>query len=298
MPTIRPISLPRFGRCRTVSGRVDLGLGRAPGTDMATARPCGRHEAASVRFPDDILELKAWLGPRAEGQRVIANPGIDSNVPLYIWVRASTAHISRGLGLPYAFASHFAPDQLFEAIHFYRRVSSPRTSWTSPMSWGCHGRCGGETDEEAAYYFTSAQQQFVNLRRGRPANIRRRSPTWTSTGRRWSGRWLNTRCNLRSSARRIPWASNSSASSRTRRRTRSSCRSRSSSREAAGSGEGDVGDGCVRQGMRASLAALSHLLGDSRPFLFNRTRPRFPESSTSRRNVGHSICDGALQSAT
>lgn len=151
-------------------GRVDLGLGRAPGTDMATARALRRDmQAAAERFPDDILELKAWLGPRSEGQRVIAMPGMGSQVPLYILGSSLySAHLAAALGLPYAFASHFAPDQLFEAIDIYRSRFEPSDHLDQPYVMAGVMGVVAETDEEAAYYFTSAQQQFVNLRRGRP----------------------------------------------------------------------------------------------------------------------------------
>ncbi|MCD2179936.1 LLM class flavin-dependent oxidoreductase [Rhizobium sp. C1] len=151
-------------------GRVDLGLGRAPGTDMATARALRRDmQAAAERFPDDILELKAWLGSRADGQRVIAVPGMGSQVPLYILGSSLySAHLAAALGLPYAFASHFAPDQLFEAIDIYRSRFQPSDQLDQPYVMAGVMGVVAETDDEAAYYFTSAQQQFVNLRRGRP----------------------------------------------------------------------------------------------------------------------------------
>lgn len=156
-------------------GRVDLGLGRAPGTDMATARALRRDmQAASERFPDDILELKSWLGPRAEGQRVIAVPGMGSQVPLYILGSSLySAHLAAALGLPYAFASHFAPDQLFEAIDIYRSRFQPSDQLDQPYVMAGVMGVVAETDEEAAFYFTSAQQQFVNLRRGRPGQYPR-----------------------------------------------------------------------------------------------------------------------------
>jgi luciferase family oxidoreductase group 1 len=154
-------------------GRVDLGLGRAPGTDMATARALRRDmQAAAERFPDDILELKAWLGPRAEGQRVIAVPGMGSEVPLYILGSSLySAHLAAALGLPYAFASHFAPDQLFEAIHIYRSRFEPSDQLDQPYVMAGVMGVVADTDAEAAYLFTSAQQQFVNLRRGQPGQV-------------------------------------------------------------------------------------------------------------------------------
>lgn len=151
-------------------GRVDLGLGRAPGTDMATARALRRDlEAAANRFPDDIQELQAWLGDAQEGQRVIAFPGVGSHVPL--WVLGSSlysAHLAAALGLPYAFASHFAPDMLLEALSIYRDRFQPSAQLDAPYTMvGIMGVIA-DTQAEAEYHFTSAQQQFVSLRRGRP----------------------------------------------------------------------------------------------------------------------------------
>lgn len=154
-------------------GRVDLGLGRAPGTDMATARALRRDlQAASERFPNDIMELKTYLGPRQPDQRVIAVPGMDSNVPL--WILGSSlysAHLAAALGLPYAFASHFAPDQLFEAIHIYRDRFEPSAQLDQPYVVAGVMGVIGDSDEDAEYMFTSAQQQFINLRRGRPGKF-------------------------------------------------------------------------------------------------------------------------------
>ncbi|MCO6185070.1 LLM class flavin-dependent oxidoreductase [Rhizobium sp. L1K21] len=151
-------------------GRVDLGLGRAPGTDMATARALRRDlDAAANRFPDDIQELQAWLDDAQAGQRVIAFPGVGSHVPL--WILGSSlysAHLAAALGLPYAFASHFAPDMLLEALSIYRARFQPSAQLDQPyVMVGTMGVIA-DTDEEAAYYFTSAQQQFINLRRGAP----------------------------------------------------------------------------------------------------------------------------------
>ncbi len=151
-------------------GRVDLGLGRAPGTDMATARALRRDlEAASQRFPDDILELQAWLADAQDGQRVIAFPGVGSHVPL--WILGSSlysAHLAAALGLPYAFASHFAPDMLLEALSIYRERFEPSAQLDAPhVMVGIMGVIA-DSDAEAEYLFTSAKQQFVNLRRGKP----------------------------------------------------------------------------------------------------------------------------------
>ena len=155
-------------------GRVDLGLGRAPGTDMRTARALRRNlEAGTQSFPDDIIELMRLLGPAADDQPLLAVPGVDSKVPL--WLLGSSlysAHLAAALGLPYAFASHFAPDALFEAIDIYRsRFSASETLERPHVMVGVMG-VAADTDEEAQRLFTSSQQQFVNLRR----NVRKPFP--------------------------------------------------------------------------------------------------------------------------
>ncbi len=154
-------------------GRVDLGLGRAPGTDMATARALRRDlDEAANRFPDDIVELQAWLDDAQEGQRVIAFPGVGSKIPL--WILGSSlysAHLAAALGLPYAFASHFAPDMLMEALDIYRQRFEPSRQLAAPhVMVGIMGVMA-DTDDEAEYLFTSAKRQFVNLRRGQPGQF-------------------------------------------------------------------------------------------------------------------------------
>jgi luciferase family oxidoreductase group 1 len=148
-------------------GRVDLGLGRAPGTDMRTAQALRRNlEAGAHSFPNDVLELQQLLGPPSENQAILAVPGNNSHVP--IWLLGSSlysAQLAAMLGLPYAFASHFAPDMLFDAIDIYRSKFQPSASLDQPcVMVGVMGAIA-PTDEEAQYHFTSAQQQFVNLRR-------------------------------------------------------------------------------------------------------------------------------------
>ncbi|MCO5731991.1 LLM class flavin-dependent oxidoreductase [Rhizobium sp. SSA_523] len=155
-------------------GRIDLGLGRAPGTDMRTARALRRNlEAGADSFPQDILELQRLLGPQQEDQPILAVPGMDSNVP--IWLLGSSiysAHLAAALGLPYAFASHFAPDMLLDAIAIYRERFQPSETLDRPYVMAGLMGVAAPTDEEAQYHFTSAQQQFVNLRR----NVRGRFP--------------------------------------------------------------------------------------------------------------------------
>ncbi len=154
--------------------RVDLGLGRAPGTDMRTARALRRNlEAGAESFPHDIIELQRLLGEPGEDQALLAIPGARSHVP--IWVLGSSlysAHLAAALGLPYAFASHFAPDSLLEAIAIYRERFEPSAELDKPhVMVGVMG-VGADSDAQARYLFTSSQQQFVNLRR----NVRRPFP--------------------------------------------------------------------------------------------------------------------------
>ncbi|MGV1872886.1 LLM class flavin-dependent oxidoreductase [Agrobacterium rosae] len=155
-------------------GRVDLGLGRAPGTDMRTARALRRNmDAGAESFPQDILELQQYLGEPIQDQAILSVPGMSSNVP--IWLLGSSvysAHLAAALGLPYSFASHFAPDMLMDAIAIYRERFQPSATLAEPyVMVGVMG-VGAETDEEAQHLFTSAQQQFVNLRK----NIRTQFP--------------------------------------------------------------------------------------------------------------------------
>jgi luciferase family oxidoreductase group 1 len=149
-------------------GRVDLGLGRAPGSDMATNRALRRNlEGSSDQFPNDIMELQGLLGPIQPGQRLIATPGAGSNVPL--WLLGSSlysAQLAAALGLPYAFASHFAPDYLYQALQIYRSQFRPSAVLDEPYAMVGVMGVAADTDDEARHHFTSMQQGFVNLRRG------------------------------------------------------------------------------------------------------------------------------------
>lgn len=155
-------------------GRVDLGVGRAPGTDMRTAQALRRNlDAGAENFPRDIQELQLLLGDVQPGQGLMAVPGAGSHVP--VWLLGSSlysAHLAAALGLPYAFASHFAPDQLFEAISIYRDRFQPSETLDRPYMIVGVMAALAETDAEAQRLFTSSQQQFVNLRR----NVRRAFP--------------------------------------------------------------------------------------------------------------------------
>ncbi|HCT28386.1 MAG TPA: alkane 1-monooxygenase [Stenotrophomonas sp.] len=176
LPNHSPLVIAeQFGTLEALlPGRVDLGLGRAPGTDMRTAGALRRNmEAGAENFPHDIMELKHLLGTPVENQAILAVPGTEANVP--IWLLGSSlysAHLAAALGLPYAFASHFAPDMLLDAIAIYRERFQPSADLDKPyVMVGVMG-VAADTDAEAEKLFTSSQQQFVNLRK----NVRTRFP--------------------------------------------------------------------------------------------------------------------------
>jgi luciferase family oxidoreductase group 1 len=150
-------------------GRIDLGLGRAPGTDQVTVRALRRDPRAAETFPDDVQELQALFAPARPGQAVQAVPGAGLEVPL--WILGSSlygAQLAAALGLPYAFASHFAPEALEEALALYRRLYKPTQPLAKPHAMVGVNIIAADTDEEARRLFTSHQQSFANLRRGRP----------------------------------------------------------------------------------------------------------------------------------
>lgn len=169
LPNHAPLVIAeQFGTLEALfPGRVDLGLGRAPGTDMRTAQALRRNlDAGANSFPNDVVELQQLLGTPIENQAILAVPGNNSHIP--IWLLGSSlysAQLAAMLGLPFAFASHFAPDMLLDAIAIYRDRFQPSAELDKPyVMVGVMGAVS-ETDEEAQYHFTSAQQQFVNLRR-------------------------------------------------------------------------------------------------------------------------------------
>jgi luciferase family oxidoreductase group 1 len=150
-------------------GRIDLGLGRAPGTDQATVRALRRDPRAADTFPEDVQELQALFEPAKPGQTVQAVPGAGQDVPL--WILGSSlygAQLAAALGLPYAFASHFAPEALEEALAIYRRLFKPSAQLAKPHAMAGVNVVAADTDAQAKRLFTSHQQSFVNLRRGRP----------------------------------------------------------------------------------------------------------------------------------
>jgi luciferase family oxidoreductase group 1 len=153
--------------------RIDLGLGRAPGTDMATAHALRRDPVDSAdSFPDDVQELQAYLEPALPNQKTRAVPGAGTRVP--IWLLGSSlfsAQLAAGLGLPFAFASHFAPDNLIQAFALYRTRFKPSRQLKRPYAMMGVNVFAADTDEEARRYFTSVQQSFINLRRGAPRPV-------------------------------------------------------------------------------------------------------------------------------
>ena len=154
-------------------GRIDLGLGRAPGTDGPTMRALRRDRVETEQdFPRDVAELQQLLGPATPGQRIIAMPGAGTNVP--IWLLGSSlfsAQLAAHMGLPYAFASHFAPDAMDEALAVYRREFRPSATLKQPHAMLALNVVASDSEAESRRLFTSQQQSFVNLRRGRPGKI-------------------------------------------------------------------------------------------------------------------------------
>ncbi|MDN4504026.1 LLM class flavin-dependent oxidoreductase [Alteromonadaceae bacterium BrNp21-10] len=170
LPNHSPLIIAeQFGTLEALyPGRIDLGLGRAPGTDMATARALRRNLQGSVdQYPQDIQELQQLLGPQQPDQKIIAVPGNNCNIP--IWLLGSSlysAQLAASKGLPYSFASHFAPDQLFDALSLYRDGFKASAQQVTPYVSAGMMAVVADTDEQAHYLFSSLQQQFVNLRRG------------------------------------------------------------------------------------------------------------------------------------
>jgi luciferase family oxidoreductase group 1 len=175
LPNHAPLVIAeQFGTLEALfPGRIDLGLGRAPGSDQMTARALRRTLAGDVdRFPQDVVELMHYFQPAQPGQMVQAVPGAGLNVP--IWILGSSlfgAQLAAALGLPYAFASHFAPAQMEEAVALYRHRFEPSQQLDKPYVMLGLNVVAAETDTEARRLFTSLQQAFLNLRTGRPTPL-------------------------------------------------------------------------------------------------------------------------------
>ena len=175
LPNHAPLVIAeQFGTLESLfPGRIDLGVGRAPGTDPLTARALRRDASRTARsFPEDVAELASYFRASASAEQVRAVPGAGLRVP--IWILGSSlfgAQLAAAMGLPYAFASHFAPDDLDEAIAIYRRDFRPSDSLASPYVMLGVGVYAAETDREALRMFTSVEQAFVRLRSGNPGPL-------------------------------------------------------------------------------------------------------------------------------
>lgn len=153
-------------------GRIDLGLGRAPGTDPATMRALRRSQQEVTGFPESVRELMRYFEPATPNQIVRAVPGAGQEVP--VWLLGSSlysAELAAILGLPFAFAAHFAPELLFEALQLYRERYQPSARHPKPYAMACVNVYAADTDAEARRLFTSLEQAFLALRSGRPGPL-------------------------------------------------------------------------------------------------------------------------------
>ncbi len=174
LPNHSPLQVAeQFGTLASLyPGRIDLGLGRAPGTDHATARALRRYFDSADQFPQDVAELLHYFEPVQPGQGVQAVPGAGIDVP--VWLLGSSlfsARLSAAMGLPFAFASHFAPDAMDEAVALYRRDFRPSARLQAPWAILALNVVASASEAESRRLFTTQQQSFVNLRRGRPGQI-------------------------------------------------------------------------------------------------------------------------------
>ncbi len=174
LPNHAPLQVAeQFGTLASLyPGRIDLGLGRAPGTDQATAKALRRYFDSAEQFPHDVQELLGYFAPVQPGQLVRAVPGAGLDVP--VWLLGSSlfsAQLAAALGLPFAFASHFAPDAMDQALAVYHRDFRRSQYLTQPHAMLALNVVAAATDAEAKRLFTTAQQSFVNLRRGKPGLI-------------------------------------------------------------------------------------------------------------------------------
>jgi luciferase family oxidoreductase group 1 len=175
LPNHSPLVIAeQFGTLASLfPGRIDLGLGRAPGTDQPTARALRRDVGASAdRFPDDVQELQHYFEEAEPGQKIRAVPGAGLQVP--IWLLGSSlfsAQLAAHLGLPFAFASHFAPADMMDALRLYRHLFKPSKQLDHPYAMLGINVIVAASDSEARRQFTSLQQSFTLLRRGTPGQI-------------------------------------------------------------------------------------------------------------------------------
>jgi luciferase family oxidoreductase group 1 len=197
LPNHAPLIIAeQFGTLETLyPGRIDLGVGRAPGTDQRTLHALRRDPASADTFPQDVLELQALLGPLQPGQVIQAVPGTGLRVP--IWILGSSlfgAQLAATLGLPYAFASHFAPEALMPALQVYRERFQPSEQLERPHAMVGVNVIAAESEGAARRLFTSAQQQFTNMLRGTrgqlPAPIEEIESYWSPAEKEQVSRML------------------------------------------------------------------------------------------------------------
>jgi len=174
LPNHSPLQVAEaFGTLASLyPGRIDLGLGRAPGTDQATAKALRRYFSSAEAFPRDVAELLGYFAPAVPGQAVRAVPGAGVEVP--VWLLGSSlfsATLAARLGLPFAFASHFAPDAMDDALAIYRREFTPSAAWPKPYVMLALNVVAAADDAQARRLFTTQQQAFVTLRRGQPGLV-------------------------------------------------------------------------------------------------------------------------------
>jgi len=174
LPNHAPLVIAeQFGTLESLyPGRIDLGLGRAPGSDQLTARALRRNLATDPnQFPNDVVELMGYFSA-TQRHAVRAVPGAGLNIP--IWILGSSlfgAQVAAALGLPYAFASHFAPEQMMQAIALYRSTFKPSAQLAKPYAMLGYNVFAADTEEEAQFLASSMQQAFVNLRSGHPKRL-------------------------------------------------------------------------------------------------------------------------------
>lgn len=174
LPNHAPLAIAeQFGTLATIHGdRIDLGLGRAPGGDGAVMHALRRNMQRNDDFPNDVVELLRYLGPARPGAAVEAHPGQGTNVP--VWILGSSlygASLAAALGLPYSFASHFAPFELDEALRIYRERFQPTEFGQAPRFMLAVNVVVADTDEEAQFLRSSQQQSFARLRTGQPGKL-------------------------------------------------------------------------------------------------------------------------------
>lgn len=177
LPNHAPLVIAeQFGTLESLyPGRIDLGLGRAPGSDQRTMMALRRHLSGTQAdtFPQDVADLVNWFDASEDQQPPVQPvPGLGLKIP--VWLLGSSlysAQLAAQMGLPFAFASHFAPDLLFQALQVYRKHFQPSARLAQPYAMVCVNVVAADSERDARFLFTSMQQQFINLRRGKPGPL-------------------------------------------------------------------------------------------------------------------------------